>query len=592
MTIDQIKENLVDLLKKALLDLPKDFIFELEPPPQPEMGDLCFSCFKIAKHLNQSPDQTASDLAKLFGTKIPLIDLVDKIEAKGPYLNIFLEKNIWFETVCQQVLKQKDKFGHTKTGKGKKILIEYSAPNTNKPQHLGHLRNNFLGWTMANLFSTTGAKVIKANLVNDRGVHICKSMLAYQKWGQGKTPELEKIKGDHFVGQYYVLFEENAKENPELLDEVQEMLKQWEEGNASVMTLWQQMNQWAINGLKQTYEKIGVEFDYWYFESDIYNSGKKIVQKALKKKLCYQREDKAIEIDLTHTNSALRMRPCEYKKENLGKKVLLRPNGTSVYITQDIGLAKLRQDQFEPNKAIYVVGSEQDYSFRVLFKILEIFGFDWVKSSYHLSYGLVFLPKGKMKSREGEIVDADNLINQMEQLAKSETLNRNPSLSPTEVSKRAEIISLAALKFYLLKFTPSQQVNFDPQASISFEGDSGPYIQYTYARIKSILKKFDHKEKTNKIDYSVLGNKEETELFKLLFIFPQILEKSVNTYNPSHLAHHVLRLSQRFNEFYHQHRVLKAEPKLRNGRLKLIQAVAEVIKNSLHLLGIKILEEM
>ncbi len=578
MTINQIKKNLVDLLKKALPDLPKNFIFELEPPPQPEMGDLCFACFKIAKHLNKSPNKTASDLAKLFGTKISLIDLVDKIESKGPYLNIFLEKGIWFKIVCQQVLKQKDKFGHTKAGKGKKILIEYSSPNTNKPLHLGHLRNNFLGWTMANLFSTTGIEVIKANLVNDRGVHICKSMLAYQKWGEGKTPESEKIKGDHFVGQYYVLFEKNAKKNPELLDEVQEMLKQWEEGNATVMALWQQMNQWAIEGLKQTYEKVGVDFDHWDFESDIYDSGKKIVQKALKKELCYQREDKAIEIDLT--------------KYGLDKKVLLRPNGTSVYITQDIGLAKLRYDQFEPNKTIYVVGSEQDYNFRVLFKVLEIFGFDWVKNSYHLSYGLVFLPKGKMKSREGEIVDADDLINQMEQLAKSETLNRNPSLSPTEVSKRAEIISLAALKFYLLKFTPSQQVNFDPQASISFEGDSGPYIQYTYARIQSILRKLDQKEKTSKIDYSVLGNKEETELFKLLFIFPQILKKSVDNYNPSYLAHYVLRLSQRFNEFYHQHRVLKAEPKLRNGRLKLIQAVAEVIKNSLHLLGIDVLDEM
>jgi len=578
MTINQIKENLVDLLKKALPDLPKDFIFELEPPPQSEMGDLCFACFEIAKHLKQSPDKTASDLAKLFGTKIPLIDLVDKIEAKGPYLNIFLEKSIWFETVCQQVLKQRDIFGHTKAGKSKKILIEYSAPNTNKPQHLGHLRNNFLGWTMANLFSTTGAKVTKANLVNDRGVHICKSMLAYQKWGEGKTPESEKVKSDHFVGQYYVLFEENAKENPELLDEVQEMLKQWEDGNATVMALWQQMNQWAIEGLKQTYEKIGIEFDHWDFESDVYDSGRKIVQKALKKKLCYQREDKAIEIDLT--------------EHGLDKKVLLRSNGTSVYITQDIGLAKLRYDQFEPNKTIYVVGSEQDYSFRVLFKVLEIFGFDWVKNSYHLSYGLVFLPHGKMKSREGEIVDADDLINQMEQLAKSETLNRNPNLSPTEVSKRAEIISLAALKFYLLKFTPSQQVNFDPKASISFEGDSGPYIQYTYARIQSILKKLDQKEKTSKIDYSVLGNKAETELIKLLFIFPQILEKSVDNYNPSYLAHYVLRLSQRFNEFYHQHQVLKAEPKLRNARLKLIQAVAEIIKNSLHLLGVDVLDEM
>ncbi|MBL7141837.1 arginine--tRNA ligase [Patescibacteria group bacterium] len=578
MTSVEIKENIISLLKKALPDLPSDFEFEIEPPPQPEMGDLSFACFKAAKALGQTPEKVSKNSSDLLGAKISLIDPVDKVKALGPYLNFFLDKRIWFESVCQEILKKKEKFGDSDTGKGKKILIEYSAPNTNKPQHLGHLRNNFLGWTLTNLFSTVGSKVIKVNLVNDRGIHICKSMLAYQKWGEGRTPESEKVKGDHFVGQYYVLFEERAKESPELLEEAQKMLEQWEQGDSEVLSLWQQMNKWAVDGLKQTYKKIGVDFDHWYFESDIYNSGKKIILKALKKGWCYQREDKAIEIDLT--------------RDGLGKKVLVRPNGTSVYITQDVGLAKLKHDQFEPDKSIYVVASEQNYHFQVLFRVLEIFGFNWVKDCHHLSYGLVFLPKGKMKSREGETADADDIIAEMEQLAKSEILNRNPNLSPTEVSRRAEIIALAALKFYLLKFTPSQDVHFDPQSSISFEGNNGPYLQYTYARIQSIFKKHEQKQKKVKIDYSILDHDEEIALLKLLFVFPDILEQSVTCYNPCYLAHHLLKLGQKFNEFYHQHPVLKAKPKLREARLILIQTVACVIKKGLNLLGIDVLEEM
>ncbi|MDD4995926.1 MAG: arginine--tRNA ligase [Patescibacteria group bacterium] len=574
--MENIKKEIIDLFEKVLPKI-SNFEFKIEPPPKPDMGDLTLECFSLAKVLKKQPEKIAKNLSEKFGKKIPLPDFIDRIEAVGPYLNIFLEKRTWFKVVCQEILNRKDEFGSGRSFIKKNILIEYSSPNTNKPQHLGHLRNNFLSWTIANLFSFNGAKVTKVNLVNDRGIHICKSMLAYQKWGEGKTPESEKMKSDHFVGRYYVLFSEKEKKDPGLIQEAQNMLIQWEEGNSEVVALWQKINEWGIKGIKETYKKIGVDFDHWYFESDIYDSGKKIIMKALKKNLCYKREDGAIEIDL--------------KNYNLDKKVLLRPNGTSVYITQDIGLAYLKHGQFSPHKSIYVVASEQDYYFKTLFKILEIFGFKWVKDCYHLSYGMVFLPYGKMKSREGEIVDADEIIAQMEQLAKREILSRNANLSPIEVSQRAEIIALGALKFFLLKFTPEQEIRFNPQASISFEGDSGPYLQYTYARIQSILEKAEQKEMT-KIDYAVLGNQEEIEILKLLFIFPEIIKKSTDDYNPSHLAQYLLKLGQKFNEFYHQHQVLKVNKKLKNARLVLIQNVAEVIKKGLNLMGIEVLKKM
>jgi arginyl-tRNA synthetase len=578
MTGEKIKKNLTSLVKKTLPELPTNFILEWLPPPQPEMGDLCLPCFKIGQELKQSPEKIAQQIEKLLNKKIPLINLVEQVKSQGPYLNVFLDKPLWMEIIFQEILKSKKEWGRTNFNKQKRILIEYSAPNTNKPQHLGHLRNNFLGWTMAQLFSATGAKTTKINLINDRGIHICQSMLAYQKWGEGKTPESEKIKGDAFVGQYYVLFNQKAKDNPALLEEAQAMLQQWEQGDPEIITLWQKMNQWAIEGFKKTYQKIGVDFDVWYFESDIYEWGKKTINKALKKGLCYKREDGAIEIDL--------------EKYNLGKKVLLRPDGTSVYITQDIGLAQLKQEQFNPHLSVYVVCSEQDYHFKVLFKVLEIFDFDWVKNLHHLSYNLVFLPHGRMKSRQGQTADADEVIQEMENMAKGEILSRNPNLSPLEVSQRAEIITQAALKFYCLKFTPEQKIKFDPQVSISFEGDSGPYCQYTYVRIQSILKKVGKQEQLKKIDYQVLKNKLEIELTQLLFNYPEIIKKSTINYNPSYLAHYLLSLAQKFNEFYHHSPVLKAEPKIKEARLVLIQAVATTLKKGLALLGIEVLEEM
>ncbi|OQX71221.1 arginine--tRNA ligase [Candidatus Parcubacteria bacterium 4484_255] len=579
MKIKEIKQKIIDSLRQAIGSLPSAFVFNLEAPLQPKRGELAFSCFQLAKYFKKSPEKIASELTlKLQKSKI---DFLDKIENVGPYINFFVNKKTFFSVVCEEILKKGDKFGQSSFGCGQKIGIEYSAPNANKPQHLGHLRNNLLGDSLANLLKVAGFKVRTFNLINDRGVHICKSMLAYRKWGKGRTPDSEKIKGDHFVGNYYVLFEEKAKTNPRLLREAQEMLNKWEAGDLETLTLWRKMNKWAIDGLLGTYQKIGIKFDELNFESDVYNLGKDIILKALKKGLCYKRKDGAVEIDL--------------RKYDLGKKVLLRPDGTSVYITQDIGLAKL-YSAFKFNKFIYVVASEQNHHFHVLFKILELFGIGEAGNYYHFSYGLVFLPKGKMKSRQGEVVEVDGIIKRMEQLAKSEILKRDPNLTPVKVSERAQIIAQAALKFFFLKFKPSQTVNFDPLASISFEGDTGPYLQYTYARIQSILKKDLEGGRdarvSAEIDYSLLGSIEEIKLIKSLFVFQDAIQQSFREYNPSVLAHYLLRLARRFNEFYHQSHVLKSKIKLRKARLALLMSVAQVLKTGLNLLGIDVLEEM
>jgi len=585
MSVVNIKNEIIAQIKKNLPDALSDFELEINIPQEAKMGDLSVACFGLSKISKMPPDKIAADLAGKISAKGGSASggkskYVEKVNNIGPYLNFFLKKKIWFKEVLDEVLSKKDKYGEENIGRGAKIVLEFSAPNTNKPQHLGHLRNNFLGTVMANLLSNQGYQVIKANLINDRGIHICKAMLAYQKWGDDKTPDTEKMKPDHFVGQYYVLFSEKVKDNPELLDEAQKMLEKWEAGDSEILSLWQTMNKWAIDGLQQTYKKFKIDFDYLYYESDIYKSGKEIIFKALKSGLCYKRPDGAIEIDLT--------------RDGLDKKVLIRADGTSVYVTQDIGLAKFRYNQFKPAKMLYVVASEQDYHFKVLFRILEIFGFDWVKTCYHFSYGMVFLPEGKMKSREGTVVEADEIINKLEQLAKSEILGRDNTLSPAEVSARAETIALAAIKFYFLKFTPLQDVHFKPEESISFEGATGPYIQYTYARIQSILTKQPSNQATKQlVNFAALGNPEEVEILKSLFVFQNSIKQAVDSYNPAYLANYLLKLSQQFNEFYHKCPVLRAEGKnLVKGRLVLIQAVAQVLKNGLNLLGINVLNKM
>ncbi len=578
--ISQVKETIILNLKKVIeeefgKEIITDLDFKLEIPPEIKMGDLGWACFKLGEKIKKNPE----DVAKILSAKVKINELIEKVVAFGPYLNFFFNKEKFFSLVLNEILEEKENYASSKIGEGKTVIIEFSSPNTNKPQHLGILRNNLLGMSLANLFKNFGYKVIRANLINDRGIHITKSMLAYQKWGEGKTPETEKMKGDYFVGKFYTLFGEKVKENPHLLDEAHEMLRKWEEGNQEVWQLWQKMNSWAIDGFKETYRKLGIEFDKWYYESEIYKLGKEIVLKALENNLCYKREDGAIEIDLTNYN--------------LGKKVLIRADGTSIYITQDIGLAKLKYDEFKPDLSIYVVGSEQENYFKVLFKILEIFGFDWVKNCYHLSYGLVFLPAGRMKSREGKVVEIDDLLSEVKKIAKGEILKREKDILPSELEERAEKIALASLKFFFLKFSPSENINYDPEKEISFEGATGPYLLYTYARIKGIFKKskiLSLKFKT--IDYSMLKEQEEIELLRLLFDFPEVLEKSIFFYNPSYLANYLLKLGQTFNTFYHRYPVLKNPKKIKEARLALIEAIGQVLKKGLNLLGIETLERM
>jgi arginyl-tRNA synthetase len=575
MLIGEIKSHLLSLIRKNLPDLPEDFVLDLDIPPQPEMGDLAVPCFAMSKLLKKSPGALATALSK----NITHDEVIARMSHKGPYLNFFLKKDVWFKVVCEEILSNIDNFGNSGEGKDKKILIEYSGPNTNKPQHLGHLRNNFIGSSVANLFSALNFETVRANIINDRGIHICKSMLAYQKWGKGRTPESEKIKPDHFVGQYYVMFGQKVGEDPKLMDEAQELLRKWEAGDNETLLLWQKMNKWAIDGLKQTYKKIGVDFDKYYYESETYKSGKDIVLKAVKDGMAYKREDGAVEIDLT--------------QYGLDKKVLLRADGTSVYVTQDIGLAVLRQKEYSPDRMIYVVGSEQDYHFKVLFNILAIFGYEWAKNLYHLSHGMISLSEGRMKSREGVVVDADDLIAELEKLVKGEVLAREPNISPIELDERAEKIALAALKFFFLKINPKQNFEFNPKESIALEGATGPYIQYTYARIQSILKKAaEEKIDLTTVDYTALGEPSEVEVIKSLFIFPDVLQRSATSMDPSYLANYLLKLCQNFNEFYHKYQVLQADENIKKARLNLISAVAKIINKGLGLLGIQAIDKM
>ncbi|HKL17045.1 MAG TPA: arginine--tRNA ligase [Patescibacteria group bacterium] len=573
MIISNIKKNISNKLQKAG-GLPSDFIFNVDLPPEKDMGDICVSCFRAAKILQKNPVQIAEKIVKNFKKE----DLVESIENKGAYINIFLSKES-FQKIVKDVLKKQDDFGKQKDQE-KKVLIEFSSPNTNKPQHLGHLRNNFLGWSMSKIFEKLGFKAIKINAINDRGIHICKSMLAYKKWGNNESPQDQDIKPDHFVGDYYVLFDKKAEKEPELLKQAQEMLIKWEKGDKETIKLWQKMRKWTLKGLKETYNEIGVSFDKWYWESEIYKQGKQIIQNALKKGLCYKREDKAIEIDLT-----------DY---NLDKKVLLRPDGTSVYISYDLALAKKKQQDFKPDLSMYVVGSGQEYHFKVLFRILEKFGLFKAKDLFHLSYGMIDLPEGKMKSRKGRVVEADELINEMTNLAKKEIEKRDKNVIKKEIDKRAKKIALSAIKFYLLKFTPKQRFTFKPKESLSFEGDTGPYLLYTYARIKSILKKSHLKVETKKIaqvNWSRIGRAEK-ETLKIIFDFPNILKKSKKELNPTYIATYLLGLAHEFNEFYHKKKVIQEDKELERLRLFIILAVSIALKSGLDILGIETIEKM
>jgi arginyl-tRNA synthetase len=472
VSIERIKNDILNQTEEAVKKVfgEKPEILHLGFPPEVNLGDFSVECFPFAKQFKKSP----TEIAKLLVDEIPSGTIIQKAEAVGPYLNFKVLNAVLFGDVCAEITAKGDAFGNSSIGHEQRVMVEYLSPNTNKPLHLGHIRNGALGMSVSNLLEATGHTVIKANLVNDRGVHICKSMLAWQKWANGATPKSEGVKGDHFVGQWYVRYAQEAEKKVHLEEEIQEMLQKWEFGDSETIELWKTMNSWVYDGFAETYQKLGLEFDTFYYESDTYKLGRDIIEEGLAKKVFYQDDRGAIIFDLPEAEFG------RDKQGQLKKVTVLRADGTSVYMTQDIGTALLKVTEHKLDRSIYVVGSEQNHHFQCLFKILESLGYPWAKGCYHLSYGMVYLPEGKMKSREGKIVDADDLIEEMQELATEEIRKRDPenNLSEKEIKNRAAKIGVGAIKFYLLRVRPSQDIHFDPEESISFEGFTGPYCQY------------------------------------------------------------------------------------------------------------------
>jgi len=548
-------------------------------PPKKEMGDLAFAIFAYAKLLHKAPAVIAGKL------KVELeknSNLKGEIFLAGPYLNIRYDICDLAGGIYKEIKENGNNFGKSKIYNKRKMMVEFSCPNTNKPLHLGHMRNDSIGQSVSEILRFASADVEKVNLINNRGVHICKSMLAYQKFGNGETPESTGIKPDHFVGNYYVKFNQWEKEDKSAADQAQQMLQKWEEGDPSVLKLWNKMNGWTLEGLEESYKNMGISFDKYYYESNTYKLGKERILEGLDDGVFYKEEDGSIWIDL--------------KEIKLDKKVLLRKDGTALYITQDIGTAIERHRDWPFDSLIYVVASEQQYHFKVLFYVLSKLGYKWAKDLHHLSYGMVFLPNGKMKSREGTVVDADDLVENLSNLAKQEIISKERESQVNDLDKTSASIALSAINYYLLQVDPNRDMVFDPEESISFNGNTGPYLQYMGARISSMLNKYEEVEEDYKdIEFnpSVLDSEIERELIKNLGGFSIAVEKSALEYNPSVICTYLYDLSRNFSRFYHDNQILKAETKeLVKARVILSKMVLQVLKNSFKLVGIPFLEKM
>lgn len=567
--IDQFKEAIVMLLRMKHIDITAEII---ELPKEAKFGDFAVPCFSFAKEMKKSPASIALDIAKeCADIKDPL---VEKVENVGPYINFFINKHILAEKMLSSISTEKQTFASINAKKNKqkqRIMVEFCSPNTNKPLHLGHIRNMLLGESITDILKFNGNDVIKSCLVNDRGMHICKSMIAYDLWGEGKTPESTKKKGDHFVGDFYVLY---AKyEDDELKEMVQDWLQKWEAGDKKVMSLWKTMNEWVYAGFDITYKKLGISFDKFYYESEMYDKGKEIVEKGLKNNIL-MKKDGAIMAPLTTAN--------------LPDKVLLRSDGTTVYMTQDIFLAIQKLKDFKLDSSIYVVGSEQNMHFQQLFAILGMLGYKQAEKMHHLSYGMVNLPDGKMKSREGTVVDADDLLNDLIEIAKIEVKKRESGIQPVEATKRATIIALAGLKFYMLKQDPVKEMTYNPKESLSFEGETGPYVQYTAVRIKSIIAK-SGKKIAKTVDFNRMESEELTVAMKLSQ-FEDVIAKAAEQKKPSLLCNYLIELSQEFNSYYHSTKII--DTGMEAERLFLINAVKIILTSGLKLLGIDVPSKM
>lgn len=551
-------------------------------------GDYTLVVFPFVKLVKQKPEEIANKIGSYLTAKEEFIAFN---VVKG-FLNLSLNP-----TVFTKLLKEKYSVKDFKLTKKhtEKIMVEYSSPNTNKPIHLGHIRNNLLGFSISNILKAAGNEVLRGQIINDRGIHICKSMLAWKKYGNGETPQTTGIKGDHLVGKYYVIFDQKykeeiqslissgmdadeAKKKAPILLEAQEMLKKWEDGDAEIKALWKEMNSWVYSGFEKTYQRLGVSFDLVQYESDTYLLGKDVIEEGLKKGILFKKEDGSVWADLT--------------EEGLDQKLLLRGDGTSVYITQDLGTAVERFTRYHLNELIYTVGNEQDYHFQVLFLILKKLGYQWADKLYHLSYGMVDLPSGKMKSREGTVVDADELMEEMHQEAvkKTSELGKLEGYTENEKEQVNELIGLGALKYFILKVDPKKRILFDPNESIEFNGNTGPFIQYTYARTCSVLRKAA--KQTLEIKDKEL-NKAEQKLIILLSSYEELIEKSAVDLNPALIANYIYDVSKEYNSFYQSNRILDAENESEQQlRLAITQWTGNVIRHGLSLLGIGAPERM
>lgn len=596
-----IKKGIASSLK-ALYDyeLPADDI-SLQPTRKDFEGTYTFVTFPLARFSKKSPEQTGDEIGKHLVEHNTIVSGYNVV--KG-FLNLVISESSQLEQL-ESLINQKDIAASplfVRPPSGKTIVVEYSSPNTNKPLHLGHLRNNFLGNSVSRILEAAGHNVQKVQIINDRGIHICKSMLAWLKFGKGETPDSSGLKGDHLVGKYYVAFDkaykkevaeliekgyaqEDAEKHAPILIEAQEMLKKWEAKDPEVYALWKKMNGWVYQGFNSTYERMGVSFDHLYYESDTYLVGRDRVLAGLEKGVFYQKEDGSVWVDLTD--------------EGLDQKLLLRKDGTSVYMTQDIGTALMRFDDY-PNlsQLIYTVGNEQEYHFKVLFLILKKLGYSWAEACYHLSYGMVDLPTGKMKSREGTVVDADDLIQQMADTAKERTteLGKIDGFTEEQANELYELLALGAVKYYLLKVDPRKRMLFNPEESIEFQGNTGPFIQYTYARISAIIRKSEQLGVHSKdLNFGAIDSIHETEkeLIQLLVQYPERLSNAAEQYAPSVMAQFVYDVAKQYNRFYTELSIFNEEnDSIQKFRVTLSALTAETIKRSMGLLGIIVPERM
>ncbi len=596
--------NIENILQTAVISAIKELYsvdvnasqITLQKTKKEFKGHFTLVTFPLLKISRKNPEQTAQEIGMYLADKSPVVSEFNVI--KG-FLNLTIASKVWLDLL--ENIDKNPEFGFTPVANDAPLfMVEYSSPNTNKPLHLGHIRNNLLGHSLCEILKANGKRVVKTNIVNDRGIHICKSMLAWQKWGDGETPASSGKKGDHLIGKYYVLFDkkykaeladlqaaglskEQAEAQSVLMEEAREMLRQWEANDAQTVNLWKMMNGWVYAGFDETYEKLGVSFDKIYYESQTYLAGKDEVLRGLKEGIFYQREDGSVWADLTH--------------EGLDEKILLRSDGTSVYMTQDIGTAKLRFDDYPIDTMIYVVGNEQNYHFQVLSILLDKLGFEFGKGLVHFSYGMVELPEGKMKSREGTVVDADDLMAEMIQTARetSEELGKLDGVTPEEADRVVTMIGMGALKYFILKVDPKKNMTFNPKESIDFNGNTGPFIQYTHARIKSVLRKAEEQgiPALESMQADIVLSEKEEGLVQLLAEFPDIVKQAGDEYNVSLIGNYVYDLAKEFNQFYHDFPMLREKDEaLRAFRLLLSKNVAITIKKGMVLFGIEVPERM